>query len=254
MKTIKISHYINDKLKPLIDGKDKKYPVYVRVLLGREVMRFKSGIGSDGKNTEYHSKASFSNDEILPLKIANEEKLISYAVNNLLDWDQPRYLPAIVRVLQNNVIDELSIILNITQFPIARSFESKYNPNFFEALDNTLAAFLYVKTGIRKDFFTDKQLLSDIRLYPALPDGFKSSIPYEDIKQLFLLATEFSLFEVEQYSDVRPLNTFEWRYNNGQSDFIKRLPIALLSSSAVTTCIESLNVQLEKEPLIIDQH
>ena len=83
MSEITIKHYLNKKLKPYFNGFENQYPVYVRIINGREVIRIKSVIANKGnKLFDYLTDDDLKNPDNIKL-FEIEAKIIKYIFENL---------------------------------------------------------------------------------------------------------------------------------------------------------------------------
>lgn len=81
--TIKINHYLNKNLKPIINNKGNQYPIYIRILHGRNVMRIKSVlIPKYFKVFNYFNDFDFENNNILKNIIEKEQRIIKYILES----------------------------------------------------------------------------------------------------------------------------------------------------------------------------
>ena len=204
MRTLKITHYLNKKLKPYSDREGNYYPVYVRILLGSEVHRIKSPTFDTGiKWEDYQSDESFKLQEIQD-KIACESNLLKYAYTNSLVFEKYNL---------NDIIKGLSVNL------IDNNLQNTLDPyGFFEIMLDSLASLLYDKTGISKMYFLENIKIHNLRDYKYLISNieFKNT----DTNFIFNLIILFIKFEIDHFTPAKPLNCYEWYYNNAKEKFL----------------------------------
>lgn len=155
METIKITHYLNKKLKPIDYGSGNAYPVYIRVLYGREVMRFKSILLSEkNKISElpsYYTDEDFENiDEIKPI-LEREKEIIKYLLENKNTFEKID-IPKLVFFFADKFNDILSIIK-------IKNYNHIYN------IQSDFINYIIADKNIDKRIFYESDLLRDLEFY-----------------------------------------------------------------------------------------
>lgn len=227
MNKVKVNHYLNKKLKPFNTGITDTFPVYVRILIGRNVLRIKSPLLSSGdKWSTYFDDEDFNNNAELNDTLTIETKLIKFIINNI-DKFKTENLTELVRNLSISICNEL---LDIDLYLYTHCFEDvNIEPSFFNVLKLYLSEYLSKKTNIEKEFFynnIDIQNTSDYKIIKKI-DFIKNN----EIKHLFNIVVLLREFEELNYTITdrkknapyktkKPLNIYEWCFNGAKQKFI----------------------------------
>lgn len=239
METIKIYHYLNKKLKPIDYGLgDKFYPVYVRLLIGREVYRFRSPAFNTGKGwLDYYVDLENINDDDKN-KIKNETKLIRFIVENSEKLDENKSIVDNIKILNTTILHILDIDYHITYFNTNE--DGTGGINYFDFIDNFFCSFLEYKTNIDNKFFTAKKLMHTIWDYQFLNDEFLKYIPIIEIRERYIIAKKMVEFIDTKYTN-EVFNIYEWYFNNGKSNFLDFMTDVNIDKNLLNNIIESID-------------
>lgn len=244
MSDLTITHYINKKLKPYFTGIENIYPVYVRILKGREVLRIKSPLISGNKIFSYFTENDLINDIELQKTIINETKLIKFVLNNVDLIEKQNN--EVINILNQNICNEiLNIDLSITYF---EQYKIK-DPNFFNVLKSYLSKYLSKNTNINEVFFYNNIIINNSADYEKLTNI--SFIEDPIIYEIFNIVVQLREFEkkfyttpintISPYTSEKPLNIYEWYFNNGKINFINFVDDKIKRSEHFKKIIDSID-------------
>lgn len=245
MSEISVTHYLNKKLKPFFTGIENTYPVYSRILVSREVLRIKSPLATGDKIFSYFNETDFSNDSELKKTLLNETKLLKFIIKND-NLFKKNNISELVSTLNINICNEiLNIDLHLSYF---ESFPIE-DPNFFNIIKFYLSEYLANKSNIDVNFFLNNINIQNTSDYKKLQQT--DFIKDKDIQEIYDIVIELREFEklsytipVEKllpYTSEKPLNIYEWFYNDGKQKFIDFASDKIKESKHFTSIINSID-------------
>lgn len=220
MGKITVKHYLNKRLKPIdFENGELFYPVYVRILWGREVIRLKSVIANQtGKFTDYLKEEQFNNSTNSSLfKI--ETKIIEYIFSNHENHVKKKEnsLSDIIEQFTLKILDILSTTIYCEFDNISTVFKSdSFEDNFSFSVKKHLAKSI---NNLNLNFI-EKSINIDFEKFNLIED-FKFIKNDISLKNICEIIKEIRLFEDKFYSKEIPLNAYEWLINDGYENFLK---------------------------------
>lgn len=224
METIKINHYLNKKLKPIDYGSGNAYPVYIRVLYGREVMRFKSIFLSAKNNIShlpsYYTDEDFKNTEELHPILEKEKEIIKYLLENKKDFIKFD-IPKLVFFFANRFNNILSLIT-------FKNYEQ------IISIKRDFINYIIGDKDINKELFYESNLLSDASMYFYLDNfNFIKNEKHRIFAEFIRLLLEYDKLylrtdeEKEEMQDVKWLDLdfrisiYDWLMKKHDNGFYK---------------------------------
>lgn len=242
MKTLKISHYLNKKLKPITLGDENYYPLYVRVLWGREVYRFKSVIIESYENhffRHYLSEKDLLKDEYLQL-ITVENDIIEYIFNNSEYYFKNNMsISSIIEQFNLKVLDTFS---NAVYLEFDERIKDFTNETMLDNFSFNFIKYLFNGIIINKNFI-EKSMKIDFNNFDLIEDF--SFIKNNEILIISKSARELKRFEKKYYSKDFPLNAYEWKIKNGYDNFINFVSLDLRENNIFKTLMRDINNYLK---------
>lgn len=192
MSKITVKHYLNNKLKPEIEDKKEKYPVYVRVTHERKNLRFRSVICPN-----YYT----------------EKEVLSSSTIKLLDYETEIINFIITKNLKNeneSLVDVLELLNSqIKYFTDMIIYDRNIKDN--------LVKFISKKTKLDNEILNDiinVSYIDTVKVIKQLDTEIFEN-PVEKNKIIFYKGL-IKYFE----SLENLLNIYEWKYKNGKENFI----------------------------------
>lgn len=246
MTTLKINHYLNTKLKPFDRGDGKlAYPVYVRILWGREVIRIKSILANRReKLDDYLTKMEFdllNNKGVFDVEI-EIIKHIHKNVNSKVSLQEiiKMYLQPMTNIVSNAIYIEFDIeFKNYGILEFEDNFRSSIRKYLIDSLQNNNSRFIEKSISIKIENFD-------------LIDNFDFLKKDPKLKTICEIVKYIAVFDQKFYSSKDPLNLYEWTINNGSGKFnsfisetLKNDPIYRRLMKAINTSITATDQPLE---------
>lgn len=237
MKTLKISHYLNKNLKPFNDGVNDCYPVYIRVLWGREVIRIKSiFFNRSDKTNDYLSEKEFESRNSLNL-FETEKKIITHIFEN---GDQ--YFSSEETNLSDLIAYFTRPIIEIFSSAVYLYFSTETPKGFDEPFD-FFSKKLVENLQNENAKFLEKSIKIDVANFGLIKDfSFIKDSP--ELKVIFETLKELNIFIAKFYNDEKPLNVYEWLLNGGVTMFSQFVKPAIRNSKIFEKLINEVSFYL----------
>lgn len=240
MEKITIKHYLNKKLKPIKTGdNDNLFPVYVRILWGREVIRIKSVIANQkSKIEDYLTDKQFNEKENTDLFII-ETKIIKHIFNNVEHFKlyEDFTISNLIEKFTKSMFDEINNTLYLDLNKISNNYND--TNSFWEIVSDHLCNSIENKNIA----FIEKSLNIDVRNFDLI-ENFDFIKKDEDLKIVCETIKELKQFETKFYSESNPLNVYEWSINNGLEKFIQFTRIDLKTKKTYENFLSLTNSQI----------
>lgn len=245
--TIKITHYLNKKLKPINWGIENEdfFPVYVRVLYGREVMRFRSPAFNTGDNVfDYFSDEQLKSEKTQN-KIINETTLIKFILTNFDKLDQSLSIVENINILNHSIIELFELDFWITYFN--QNSDGTGGINYFDYINEYVCELLETKTDIQSKFFLSKGIMNNLNTYIYLDDSVSDYIPNHKLKTMFLIGKRIAEFNKSYFSEKKKFNIYEWCFNSGKSKFLEfvKSDLKKIDNKILSYIIEGIDFNCE---------